>query len=70
MKILSKSPRRIAASALAALAVAVGGTMAANAQTAPPSSTSFWLFPNATVKNCFAAPGHTPTARVTVQRVG
>src|SRR5262245_23964256 len=68
MKILSNRRRRIAASALAALAVAVGGTMAANAQTAPPSSTSFWLFPNAAVKNCFAAPGQTPTAHVTVQR--
>jgi hypothetical protein len=68
MKILSKRPRRIAASALAALAVAVGGTMAANAQSAKPASTSFSLFANAAVKNCFAAPGKTPHAKVTVQR--
>jgi hypothetical protein len=68
MRILPTRSRRIAASALAALAVAVGGAMAANAQSAQTSSTSFWLFPNAAVKNCFAAPGKTPHAKVTVER--
>jgi hypothetical protein len=63
MKILSTRRRRIAASVLAALAVSVGGTMAANAQRAPVTSKSFPLFANAAVKNCFAARGRLRTPR-------
>jgi len=66
MRILSTRVRRVSAAAIAAAAV-IGGA-AASAQTSKPQSTSFSLFPNATVQNCFAAPGKTPSATVHVQR--
>ncbi len=67
MNILTSRARR-AAAGLVLAAVASGGAVAANAAASKPSSTSFSLFPNASVLNCLAAPGKTPVANATVHR--
>jgi hypothetical protein len=67
MSIVHSRARRAAAAFTVALAAA-GGTVAANAAGSKVSSTSFALFPNPAVQSCFAAPGRTPIARVTVNR--
>jgi hypothetical protein len=67
MSILQSRAQRAVAAITVAL-VAVGGTLAAQAASTKVSSTTFSLFPNAAVQNCFAAPGKTPIANVTVTR--
>jgi hypothetical protein len=67
MSILHSRARRAVAAITVALAAA-GGTVAAGAASSKVSSTTFSLFPNVGVQSCFAAPGRTPIANVTVTR--
>jgi hypothetical protein len=67
MRIFTSRARR-AAAGVALVAIAAGGAVTAGAASSKVSSTTFSLFPNAAVQNCFAKPGRTPIAHVTVQR--